>query len=175
LSAEVVIGDLDASTARQARALMDRAFDGDFADGDWEHAVGGHHAVVVSGGLVLAHAAVVRRTLWVDDRPVATGYVEAVATSPEHQGEGHGTAAMQAIADLIARHHEIGVLSTGEHRFYERLGWQRWQGPTYVRRADGDERSEEDDDGIMVLLHPRSPAVDLTARLTCEERPGDDW
>ena len=59
------------------------------------------------------------------------------------------------------------------HHFYERLGWQRWLGPTYVRRSDGVVRTPDEDDGVMVLV--TATAVDLTAPITCEERPGDDW
>ena len=60
--------------------------------------------------------------------------------------------------------------------FYERLGWERWQGPTYVRTAVGElHRTEEDDDGVMVLRTGPTADLDLTGPLACEERPGDDW
>ena len=35
---------------RSARALLDEAFGGDFDDDDWEHALGGMHAVAFDGG-----------------------------------------------------------------------------------------------------------------------------
>ena len=66
------------------------------------------------------------RTLWIGGHEVEVGYVEAVATAPEAQGRGHGTAVMRAIADEIASRHRLGVLSTGEWHFYERLEWRRW-------------------------------------------------
>ena len=35
--------------------------------------------------------------------------------------------------------------------FYERLGWVRWRGPTYVQMPDGVvKRTAEDDGGLMV-------------------------
>ena len=165
-------------TARQAaiRVLMEEAFDGDFSDEDWDHALGGWHVLVSSdGGDLVAHAAVVPRRLDVADRPFLSGYVEAVGTAPAAQGTGVGSVAMEAIGELLPRHFELGALATGRWSFYERLGWERWRGPTFAR--DGVEviRTEEDDDAVMVLRFGPSAGIDLTAALTCEARAGDDW
>ena len=104
------------------------------------------------------------------------GYVEAVAVLPARQGTGLGTAVMRALGEVIAREFELGALSTGEWHFYERLGWERWRGPTWVRHPDGRlERSPADDDSLMILRTPRTPALDLFATLTCDARPGDAW
>jgi aminoglycoside 2'-N-acetyltransferase I len=132
--------------------------------------------VVADGGAVVAHAAVVRRELHVDGRAIDTGYVEGVGTAPDRRGEGLGTLALREVDALIRRHHHLGALSTGEHGFYERLGWERWCGPTSVRTADGAlVRTPDEDDGIMVLRFGPSAAVDLDAPLSCEARRGDDW
>jgi aminoglycoside 2'-N-acetyltransferase I len=158
------------------RGLLDAALDGEFGDEDWDHTVGGWHVLVLEGDDdVLAHAAVVPRTIEVGSRAFQAGYVEGVATRPGRQGEGHGSAAMAAAGELVRTHFELGVLSTGRWSFYGRLGWERWAGPSWVRRADGLERSEDDDDGLMVLRFGPSAGVDLAAPITCEERPGDDW
>ena len=155
------------------RALLDRAFEGDFDDHDWDHGLGGRHVVVLDAGEVVAHAAVVGRTIWIDDRPLRAGYVEGVGVEPARQGAGLGTAVMAAVTAIVRRDFELGVLGTGEWHFYERLGWVRWQGESWVRRADGrPERTPEDDDGIMVLA---GMPVDLGADIACEERPGDVW
>ncbi len=131
--------------------------------------------VVTDGGAVVAHAAVVGRELHVDGRPIDTGYVEGVGTAPAHQGEGLGTLAMREIGDLIRRHHDLGALATSAHGFYERLGWERWRGPTFVRTDGGLVRTPDEDDGIMVLRFGPTAAVDLGAALSCEARRGDDW
>jgi len=67
------------------------------------------------------------------------------------------------------------VLSTGRHEFYQRLGWERWLGPTFVRRGEALVRTPDEDDGIMVLRFGRSRDTDLTAPIACEAREGDDW
>jgi aminoglycoside 2'-N-acetyltransferase I len=166
-----LIGD----EVRGLRALFEAAFGGEFDDTDWEHATGGTHVLAEEDGAIVAHAAVVPRTLEVDGRSVRAGYVEAVATDPRAGGRGLGSAVMRAIGDSIARDHELGALSTGSHGFYERLGWRRWRGPSFVRTADGVVRTEEDDDGIMVLPTPAIPSPDLDAPIVCEWREGDVW
>ncbi len=69
----------------------------------------------------------------------------------------------------------MGALSTSKQRFYERLGWERWLGPTFVRRGGGVVRTPDEDDGIMVLRFGASREVDRTAAISCEARSGDDW
>src|SRR5262245_12001767 len=166
--------------ARAIRSLMDRAFadddDGAFEDADWEHALGGLHVVAETGGRLVAHASVVPRILVASATALRTGYVEAVATEPERQGEGHGSAVMRVVGEHLAATYELGGLGTGSFHFYERLGWRRWAGPTGVRRSDGRVDRTPDDDGfVMVLRTPSTPPLDEDALLTCEELPGDDW
>lgn len=165
-------GSLTGEQLAAIRVLLDDAFEGEFSDDDWQHSVGGVHAMVARGDQVVAHASVVPRTLTVGARDVDAGYVEAVAVTPALQGTGLGTTVMAAIATVIATDFELGALSTGEWPFYERLGWVRWRGPTWVRERDGTlRRTEEEDDGIMVL----APTVDITQRIVCDTRAGDDW
>jgi aminoglycoside 2'-N-acetyltransferase I len=158
-----------------ARSLLDEAFAGGFGDTDWGHALGGHHVLVTDAGTLVAHAAVVPRELHVDGRALDAGYVEAVATVPARHGEGLGTLAMVGVGAVLRRHHQLGVLSTGEPAFYERLGWERWRGPTFVRRGGELVRTPDEDDGIMVLRLGATSQVDLGAAISCEARSGDDW
>jgi aminoglycoside 2'-N-acetyltransferase I len=168
--------DLSARDRAAIRSLLDAAYGGDFSDHDWTHACGGAHLIVEAGGDPVAHASVVARTVDVAGRPLRAGYVEAVAVQPALRGTGIGSAVMRTAGELIARDFELGVLSTGEWRFYERLGWERWRGPTSVRRADGQvARTADDDDGVMILRVPLSPPLDLTAPITCEDRDGEPW
>jgi aminoglycoside 2'-N-acetyltransferase I len=155
--------------------LLDAAFDGDFSDDDWRHTVGGSHVVVTDHGGLVAHASVVARRIDVDGRPFSAGYIEGVATAPSRENEGLGSVAMTEAAAVVRRDFELGALSTDRHSFYERLGWERWRGPTFVRRAGGVVRTENEDDGIMVLRFGPSREVDLTTPISCDERPGDDW
>ena len=113
----------------ELRRLMDEAFAGDFTGDDWAHALGGWHALIREGGRVVAHAAVVERPDPGGAAAERAGYVEAVAVRPPLQRRGLGSAVMAALAPLIRDRFDLGVLSSGEWSFYERLGWERWRGP----------------------------------------------
>jgi aminoglycoside 2'-N-acetyltransferase I len=159
--------------------MLDAAFwddeDERFTDDDWHHALGGVHVVLDDDGEIVSHASVVERELHVAGRPVRAGYVEAVGTAPARQGQGHGTTVMREIGAIIEAGYQLGALGTGAFRFYERLGWRRWQGPSSVRTANGERRSPGEDGYIMVLLTSTTPPIELDAPISCEERPGDDW
>jgi aminoglycoside 2'-N-acetyltransferase I len=131
--------------------------------------------VALEDGTIVAHASLVSRSIEADGRMFDTGYVEAVATEPARQGLRLGTAVMKIVGELIATHHELGALSTGEHHFYERLGWERWHGPTYVRDGDQRTRTVEEDGGIMVLRVGPSIDIGLGSAISCDRRLGDDW
>lgn len=173
---EVATTELSADALVAIRRLMDEAFDGDFEDEDLEHALGGRHWLLEDGDRIVAHAAVVERAIDVDGARLRTGYVEAVGTARALQRRGLGTRVMARATGHIRERFELGALGTGEWAFYERLGWERWQGPSYVRLVDGTlERSADDDDGIMILRTPSTPTLDLRSPITCGWRPGDAW
>ena len=171
--------DLTPSELLGIRALLAAAFGDDederFTDDDWQHALRGMHFVLELDGALVGHAAVVERTLELDGRTLRTGYVEAVAVAPGLQGGGHGSVVMTAVTDWIRTRFELGALGTGRHGFYERLGWQTWQGPSSVRTPEGARRTPDEDGYIMVLATPASPPLDLTAPIACDWRPGDVW
>jgi aminoglycoside 2'-N-acetyltransferase I len=76
---------------------------------------------------------------------------------------------------VIAAAYDLGALSTGIEGFYERSGWLRWLGPTYVLAPGGLTRTEEDDGGVLVLRTPTTPELDLAGPLACDWRSGDVW
>ena len=163
------------------RAILWAAFDDPadpdeaFNEIDWEHGLGGVHVVAERGGRIVAHGSVVDRDLRVAGRPIAAGYVESVATEPSLQRTGLGTAVMREIGAIIGERYQAGFLGTGEHAFYERLGWVTWRGPLWVRTADGDLRTPAEEAFVMVLRAASSPPLDLDAPLSCDWRPGDVW
>jgi aminoglycoside 2'-N-acetyltransferase I len=174
--------DLPRDTLAAIRALMLAAFTGGFTDDDWDHALGGWHVVARDGSAspddvdaVVAHAALVERTLGVGERLIPTGYVEGVATAPGRHGGGLGSAVMQRINQLVRANYEFGALATGRHTFYERVGWERWRGPTLVRRGDDLVRTPDDDDAVMVMRFGPTADVDLALPLSCDMRAGDVW
>jgi aminoglycoside 2'-N-acetyltransferase I len=171
-------GDLEPSELRAIRALMEVAFgtgDEAFNDDDWAHALGGQHFVLELDGQIVSHASVVERVLAIGGRQLRSGYVEAVATAPGLQGQGHGSAVMEAATAYIRETFELGALGTGRHAFYQRLGWQTWLGPAFVRAPDGEHRTPDDEGYILVLRTPTLAPFELTEPISCDWRPGDVW
>jgi aminoglycoside 2'-N-acetyltransferase I len=157
------------------RTMVVEAFTGRFDRNDWDHGRGGWRALVLDDGVPVAHASLVPRELFVDDQPFRAGYVEAVGTAQDRWNQGLGSKVMTAIDDLIREHFELGALATSRHGFYGRLGWERWQGPSYVLRGNRRDRTIDEDAGLMVLRFGPSERLDLTESITCHERTGDDW
>jgi len=171
---ELTLAEVDA-----LRRLLTMAFGDDeddrFSDEDWQHAIGGTHFLLDIGGVIVTHASVVEREIHIDGQPLRTGYVEAVATSPERTGAGFGSIVMGEVAAFIRERFELGMLGTGRHHFYERLGWIVWAGPAFVRTAGGLRRSPDEEGDLLVLVTPTTPAFDDHAPISCEWRPGDSW
>jgi aminoglycoside 2'-N-acetyltransferase I len=171
-TAELAGAELEA-----VRRLLFAAFEGRFEADDWAHTLGGVHVLVTEDDQVVAHGAVVRRVLTVGDREWATGYVEGVATRGDRRGRGLATRVMREVGRVIERDHELGALSdgTGIPGFYQRLGWETWQGPTFVAGPRGRERTADDDGSLLVLRTPASAGLDPAAPITGDWRPGDVW
>ena len=162
-------------TLGAARALLDEVFYPEMTDHDWDHCLGGEHALIWEGPRLVAHAAVVQRRLTVGARRLRTGYVEGVAVRAQRQSRGHGAAVMAAVEATISRDYDLGALGSTEAGvgFYVARGWRVWQGPTWARIPNGLMRTPDEDDWIYVL--ETGEALDFSETLTCEWRPGDVW
>lgn len=167
--------DLDNETRDSARQLLIDAFEGRFGDDDWEHALGGMHALVYHHGALIAHAAVVLRRLQYDGTPLRTGYVEGVAVREDWRGQGLGAALMDGVEQVIRGAYRLGALSPSEsaRELYLDRGWLQWRGPTSVLAPRGPVRTPDDDGCVFVL--PVDVTVDPTADLVCDWRSGDVW
>ncbi|RLT26177.1 MAG: GNAT family N-acetyltransferase [Chloroflexi bacterium] len=157
------------------RQLLNAAFEGDFNDDDWEHGLGGMHALVWDGDELIGHGSVVQRRMLHAGRSLRCGYVEAVAVHPDHQRRGHGAMLMGALEQIIRDAYELGALSSSEAAvdFYLARSWEQWRGPTSAFTPHGIERTEDEDDSTYILR--TSTPLDLRGSLTCDWREGDVW
>jgi aminoglycoside 2'-N-acetyltransferase I len=167
--------DLDAATLEAARRLLDLAFRGRFDDHDWEHALGGVHALAWEDGDLVGHGSVVQRRLVHGGQALRTGYVESVAVHPDRQRRGYGAAVMDPLERVIRAAFELGALSASDEgaALYSARGWERWRGPTSALTPAGPKRTPGDDGSVYVL--PLASAVDLDGELVCDWRDGDVW
>jgi aminoglycoside 2'-N-acetyltransferase I len=166
---------LPPATLDAARALMDEAFDGGFDDADWEHALGGLHALVHDDFRLVAHGSVVQRRLLHGGRGLRAGYVEAVAVAPDKQRQGLASAVMIQLEEVIRRAYDLGALSASDTgaALYTARGWQRWRGPTAALTPGGKVSTPEEDGSVFVL--PAAAPLDLDGELACDWRDGDLW
>ena len=167
--------DLDIAILETARALLEEVFEGDMTDHDWEHALGGVHALVWEGEELIGHASVVQRRLLHGGRALRTGYVEGVGVRADRRGRGHGAAMMGALEGIVRGAYDLGALGATDEaaNFYAARGWRIWQGPTSALTPTGIARTEESDGCIYVL--PVAVPFDLSGELTCDWREGDVW
>ena len=167
--------DLDDAARVAVRNLLDEAFDGDFGDHDWAHALGGTHVLARDGGRLVGHGSVVPRELRHGGRTLRAGYVEAVAVTPGLRRQGVGTAVMDALEEVIRATSDLGALSASADGagLYAARGWLAWEGPTSVLAPESTRRTPEDDGSVFVL--PGAVPLDRHGELTCDWREGDVW
>lgn len=158
------------------RELLDHAFDGKFADADFDHALGGMHVLVWDADALVGHGSVVQRRLLYEDRALRCGYVEAIAVHADHRRAGHGATIMREIGDLVQGAYELGALGASDMamKLYEAHGWRHWRGELRALTPDG-VAPTPDSRGAVMVLPTASATLDLDATLTCDWRDGEVW
>ncbi|MEV6977040.1 GNAT family N-acetyltransferase [Kitasatospora sp. NPDC093806] len=166
--------ELDDVTREAARALLVEEFV-DLTEEDWEHGLGGVHALLREDGVLIGHASVVQRRLLHAGRALRTGYVENVVVRADRRGRGHGAALMAALERVIRGGYELGALCAADQaaEFYAARGWQRWRGPLVALGPRGPVPTPEEEGEVFVL--PGAVPLDQDGRLACDWRDGDVW
>ena len=170
--------ELGADELAALRRMVFEAFGGRFDEHDWDHMLGGVHVLASEeDDGVTAHGAVVGRTMTAGGRALRTGYVEGVATRRDRRGRGLATLVMAEVGRVVTEGYELGALAdgTGIPGFYQRLGWETWQGPTWVAGPAGPERTAEEDGSVLVLRTPATGTLDPAGPIVCDWRAGDVW
>ncbi|UNO39529.1 GNAT family N-acetyltransferase [Streptomyces sp. MST-110588] len=168
--------DLPAATLKAARALLSEVFEEDMSEEDWEHSLGGMHALVWEDGALIGHAALVQRRMLYGGRALRCGYVEGVGVRADRRGRGHGAAMMAELERMVRGAYDLGALDAADEagEFYAARGWQLWQGPSSAVSPAGTVPTPDEDGFIYVLPTPDVP-LDLTAPLAADWRDGDVW
>ncbi|BBZ37010.1 GNAT family N-acetyltransferase [Mycobacterium conspicuum] len=167
--------DLDSDTRTRMRRMVTEAFAGGFTDTDWEHALGGMHALIWRRGAIIAHASVVQRRLIYRGTALRCGYVEGVAVREDCRGQGLAYALLDAVEQVMRGAYQLGALSSTVHAsgLYASRGWLPWRGPTSVLAPTGPTPTPDDDGTVFVF--PVGITLDTTADLMCDWRDGDVW
>lgn len=166
---------LEPGTLEAARALLGIVFGDEMTDHDWDHALGGLHALAWEEGELVGHVSLVQRRLLHGGRALRAGYVEGVAVHPARRRRGYGAAMIEVIERAVRRAYELGALGAKDAAagFYAARGWTRWRGPTSALTPTGVVRTSDEDGSIYVL--PSTASLDLDGELMCDWREGDRW
>ncbi|MFE1444017.1 GNAT family N-acetyltransferase [Streptomyces sp. NPDC058739] len=166
--------DLTPAELLAVRGMLYDAFDGDLGDEDWEHTLGGMHALVHDERGLAAHGAVVMRRVRLGARWLRTGYVEGVAVRRDVRRTGLGGRVMDALEGVITRAYDLGALSASDEGalLYESRGWRAWSGPVHALSPDGPLRLPDEEGSTYVWPVPVA-AADPDAVLLFDWREGD--
>ena len=171
--------DVDAADLRAARDLLGAAFshlppDEAFGPDDWEHALGGIHALLHDEGALVAHGSLVMRRVLHGGRALRCGYVEAVAVARGRQRQGLGGRVMTALESMAPAYDLLALGATDEGMgLYLQRGWVPWRGPLSALTPDGVVPTPDETGYVLVL--PGTCPLDLDGELTCDWRDGDVW
>jgi aminoglycoside 2'-N-acetyltransferase I len=167
--------DLAPAELRAVRGLLEEVFAGDFDDADWDHCLGGVHALVQDGaGDVVAHGAVVQRRVLHEGRSLRTGYVEGVAVRADRRRRGFGGEVMAALERVIAGAYPLGALSATDEgaALYGSRGWRVWPGRIQALGPDGPFPLPEEE-GSLHVRPGAGTGLDPAGPLVFDWRDGD--
>ena len=134
---------------------------------------GGRHVLGYVGSDLVSHAVVTTRWLQPESSArLKTAYVDAVATDPSRQGQGHGSGLMKTLAQNIGDY-DIACLETERRSFFASLGWEEWAGELAYQK-ENEWVPTPDQTGIMILRLPQTSNLDLTRSLAIVF-DGRDW
>ncbi|SDX98909.1 aminoglycoside 2'-N-acetyltransferase I [Amycolatopsis xylanica] len=164
--------DLAPDVVERIRALLYEVFD-DMTEDDWEHALGGLHALAWDGDDLIGHASVVQRRILHQGKALRAGYVEAVAVKEGKRRQGVAGALMAELERVIKSAYDLGALGASDEgaAFYAQRGWKPWQGKTFALTPTGVVATPEEDDCVFVLHDD----MDLEGEITADWRDGDVW
>ena len=178
----------------EVQSLCGRAYAGENLGPLWAAYAADGYVVGFVDGLAVSQAMVVTRWLQAGAGPrLRTAYVELVATLPEFQGRGFATAVMERLEAAIgAAGYDLGGLCPAATRLYQRLGWEYWRGPLFIRPPQAVDRQggmatginygdaaaappiATPEERVMILRLPGTPPLDLDLPMSAEWRPGGE-
>lgn len=167
------------------QALCTRAF-GEDVWCDYEYLKSALHVIGRYEGQIVCHALWTDRLLSVAGRmSLKTAYVEYVATEPSMQGQGLASQLMRFLTEYIQddiairtqlhihEPYQLAALAPEDSNFYQRLGWELWQGNLWIRQEE--KMIATPDDDVMVYRLARTPKFAVTEDLSAEWREGEWW
>ncbi|MFJ2827206.1 GNAT family N-acetyltransferase [Streptomyces sp. NPDC087263] len=165
--------DLTSAELHAVRALLDDAFEGNFSDEDWDHGLGGVHALVRDERGLAAHGSVIQRRVLHRGRSLRVGYVEAVGVRVDVRRMGLGGLVMAELERVVDGAYGLGALSASEDGagLYAARGWRRWPGHVCALGPDGVVQLPDEEGSTFV--RPVTATLDPAYELVFDWRDGD--
>ncbi|MCX5560986.1 GNAT family N-acetyltransferase [Streptomyces sp. NBC_00038] len=165
--------DLTPAELGAVRALLDEAFEGNFSDEDWDHGLGGIHALVRDERGLAAHGSVIQRRVLHRGRSLRVGYVEAVGVRADVRRTGLGGRVMAELERVVDGAYGLGALSASDEgvALYATRGWQRWPGRVCALGVGGVVRLPDEEGSIFV--RPVGASLDPGHELVFDWRDGE--
>ncbi|MET7618623.1 GNAT family N-acetyltransferase [Streptomyces sp. NPDC005408] len=159
----------------EIRTLLTDAFHGAFSDDDWDHSLGGIHALVHEDGELVAHGSVIQRRVIHGHRSLRIGYVEGVAVRADRRRRGLGGLVMETLERVIDGAYEFGALSSSDAgaELYRARGWQVWEGPIAAQGPGRIVPLPDEEGSTYVRPAANRPLPDPGRELTFDWRDGD--
>ncbi|MFK4223222.1 GNAT family N-acetyltransferase [Streptomyces sp. NPDC019890] len=167
--------ELSPAELLQIRTLLTDAFDGDFSDEDFDHGLGGVHALVYEDGEPVAHGSVIQRRVIHRGRSLRIGYVEAVAVRADRRRRGLGSRVLDSLEQVIDGAYEFGALSASDDgaELYRARGWQLWRGRIEGLGPNGVVHLPDEEDSTYLRSAAARPLPKPPAALLFDWRDGD--
>ena len=132
------------------------------------------HVLGYYNELLVCHALWITRYLQAGTNPMMlTAYVEAVATEAKYRSRGFASAVMKHLVGEV-QEYDLAALSPFSVEYYQRLGWELWKGPLFIRTKDNLVPSLDQEE-VMIFRLPKTPLLDLTTPHSAEWRNGELW
>lgn len=154
--------------------LLSDAYEDDFSEEDWLHTFGGVRFLGTINREIVAHGSVVPRKISINDELIAVGYLEGIAVSSNHQGQGVGRQLLSSISDFCLSEYQISMLSTDEFDFYGNFGWKQFKGKSGVLLGTEVILTPDEDEGLMYLIGKTGSSQEILTAY-CDSREGDHW
>lgn len=164
---------LSPSLREEIIALCNRAYEEDLGP-LFETFTGAVHLLGYCESILVSHALWVTRYLQAGAGPLMrTAYVEALATEAGYRGRGYAAVLLKQLIGKV-QDYDLAALSPSDAGYYQRLGWELWRGPLFIR-ANGELEASPEDEEVMIYRLPKTPALDITDPLSAEWREGELW
>ncbi len=167
--------ELTADELAAIRDLLDASFEGGFSDHDWDHGLGGLHAVGYDTAGPAAHGSVIMRRVVHGGRSYRVGYVEAMAVRPDRRRQGLGGTVMAALERIIDGAYELGALSASDDgaMLYRSRSWMLWPGRIEVFGPGGVVPLPDEEGSTYLRPAGDRPLPEPAAALVFDWRDGD--